>query len=227
MKQTKQTNQRTPQGLEETDEPSDFQEIDGLPASVWSDVDKLIIDFKVSEDRNYDLPLFNLARGLRRIELDLYARFSLVITAKITERWKEYNKRTLIADHDYHLELLDKLSLVRVPSGISPLLTALSKAKRMSAPRKVANFPSRFQWLVNLCLELQETAGEKPFYLDGRAAAKLLGIPHRTLASWLRVLCSSKLAILREVFKGRQSLPIQISAAHSTLNVPAASHAHA
>ena len=115
----------------------------------------------------------------------------------------ESNKANLIPNHDYHLELLDKLSLVRVPKGVSPLSTAFDSAKGMTPPGEVASFPLQFQWLVNLCRELQREAGGKPFYLDGRSAAEKVGIPHSTAASWLRALCSPRLGVLQEVFKGR------------------------
>jgi hypothetical protein len=46
----------------------------------------------------------------------------------------------------------------------------------------------RFITLVKLCIVLHEIAGEKPFPLDGRSAAKVTGIPHRTVALLLRML---------------------------------------
>jgi hypothetical protein len=104
-----------------------------------------------------------------------------------------------------------------VPAGISPLAQAVARARKARPPAKLQSFPIEFQWLTNVCRELQRDAGEKTFYLDGRSVATRLGIPHRTVASWLKVLCSPQLGILQLIRKGRRG---QASEYRYVANVP-------
>ena len=53
-----------------------------------------------------------------------------------------------------------------------------------------------------LCRQLQIEAGTNPFFLDGRSAAKVLGQPHETVASWLRAL--RRLEVIALDKKGRR-----------------------
>src|SRR5262249_51277041 len=115
-------------------------------------------------------------------------------------RWKEENKAYLLAGHDYLADLLDKLSLVRKPAG-AVLAEALACAKPASAVTQTLGLSGEMQLLARWCRELQRRAGGQPFFLDGRWAARLLGVPHETIASWLRALCG-RLSVLQLVKRG-------------------------
>ena len=68
--------------------------------------------------------------------------------------------------------------------------------------RKKTNIlPRNVKLLACLCRELQRQAGITPFFLDGRSAAKVLGRPHETVASWLRALC--RVGVITLKAKGR------------------------
>jgi hypothetical protein len=56
--------------------------------------------------------------------------------------------------------------------------------------------------LAGLCRELQERAGNKPFFLIGRVAANLIGRAPTTVAWWLRAFRT--LRILQLVEQGTQ-----------------------
>jgi hypothetical protein len=129
-----------------------------------------------------------LAHEVRSMEEELKVRFSHEIIVEGIRRWKELNYSYLDSDHDYFTEFLDKLSLVHFPKGRA-LLNALELAKKRVPPKQARHCSPDVQLLACLCGVLQEQAGDKPFFLDGRSAAKALGKPHETVASWLRALC--------------------------------------
>ena len=54
-----------------------------------------------------------LAHKVRTIEEELNRRFSINVCSQILDRWKEQNRDQLERGHDYLVEFLDKLSLVR------------------------------------------------------------------------------------------------------------------
>ena len=72
----------------------------------------------------------------------------------------------------------------------------------ISPPKQTELLSAEFQLLANLCWVLQSQAGNTLFFLDGRSAATALGIPHRTVASWLHALC--RLGVIILVSQGRR-----------------------
>jgi hypothetical protein len=83
------------------------------------------------------------------------------------------------------------------------LVKAFEVAKHLPPPKQTLRLSRGVQQLASLCRELQRQAGPKPLFLDGRSAAKLLGKPHRTVASWLRALGDPRLRVIELVNKGR------------------------
>src|SRR5262249_21670849 len=118
-------------------------------------------------------PLFMLAHTVRSIEEELNVRFSIDATAEVVKRWKASNHGQLEENHDYLAEFLDKLSLVRFPRG-QALLRALEIARTVVPPKQTALLSPDVQLLASLCRVLQQQAGKKLFFLDGRSAAKAL-----------------------------------------------------
>src|SRR5262249_50510234 len=193
---------QVPEESDETDESDEEnvirekKEVDELDSTQWEGIDEAIGQCEVQRDKDVNRPLFKLAHAVRSMEEELKVRFSIEITAEIVHRWQEQNHSYLDHLHDYLAEFLDKLSLVRFPRGRT-LLRAVEIARYIQPPKKTKQLSSDFQLLANLCGVLQQQAGEKAFFLDGRSAAKALGRPHETVASWLRAL--QRLQIIKRV----------------------------
>jgi hypothetical protein len=161
-------------------------------------IDEVILKCGVS-DGDVNRPLFLLAHEVRSIEEELNRRFSLDANAQVVRRWEAQNHDQLEDGHDYLAEFLDKLSLVRYPKGRA-LARAVEIARGLVPPRQTTLLSSDVQLLASLCKVLQQKAGDKPFFLDGRSAAKALGKPHETVASWLRGL--HHLGVIRRESRG-------------------------
>jgi len=84
-------------------------------------------------------------------------------------------------------------------------MNAFDAAKKQSPPNRAKGLSLDFQHLASLCRDLQRRAGMEPFFLDGRAAAKVLGQPYETVASWLRGLRHIKIITLAEQGKRRRA----------------------
>jgi hypothetical protein len=177
-----------------------FAVIGGLSSTQSEELATIISKCPLGKDRNSNAPLFDLAREIRGMESRLQLRFTTKLTAEIVRRWKEVNNAHLLPGHDYHAELLDKLSFVRKPAG-AVLAEALACARHKPPLTQTLGFSEELQLLARLCRELQRRAGNNPFFLDGRWAARLLGVPHTSVASWLRALCG-RLGVLQLVSRG-------------------------
>ena len=177
-----------------------FAVIGGLSSTQSEELATIISKCPLGKDRNSNAPLFDLAREIRGMESRLQLRFTTKLTAEIVRRWKEVNNAHLLPGRDYHAELLDKLSFVRKPAG-AVLAEALACARHKPPLTQTLGFSEELQLLARLCRELQRRARNKPFFLDGRWAARLLGVPHTSIASWLRAL-SGRLGVLQLVSKG-------------------------
>jgi hypothetical protein len=194
----------------EIEEIEESQETEGLEAKeevttlgpkLSVVIDEAISECRVSSYRDINRPLFMSAHKLRSIEEELNVHFSVDVIAETVHRWEQQNHDHLESDHDYLTEFLDKLSLVRLPRGRA-LLRAVEVARNVVPPKQTLRLSSDVQLLASLCGVLQQQAGKKPFFLDGRSAAKALGRPHETVASWLRAL--RQLGVIRLISKGRR-----------------------
>jgi hypothetical protein len=185
---------------EGTKELEEREEIDSLGPKLFCRINDAISECRVSGG-DINRPLFMLAHKVRSIEEELNVRFSINATVEIVKRWQASNQDHLENDHDYPAEFLDKLWLVRFPKGRA-LATAVEIARNIAPPKQTELLSADVQLLAKLCCVLQDQAGNKPFFFDGRSAAKALGIPHRTVASWLRALCW--LGVIIPVSQGRR-----------------------
>jgi hypothetical protein len=182
-KETKKTEET--REAEERSELRERQEV-GLGLELSFKIDEAIPECRVSSG-DTNRPLFMLAHKVRSIEEELNVRFSTDATAEIVKRWQASNQDQLEKNHDYLAEFLGKLELVRFPRGRA-VANALELARTIVPPKQTELLSPGFQLLAKLCCILQQQAGKKPFFLDGRSAAKVLGIPHRTVAIWLLAL---------------------------------------
>jgi DNA-binding transcriptional ArsR family regulator len=186
---------------EETKELEEREEVNKLSPELWFRIYGAISECDVSDNRNINRPLFMLAHKVRSVEEELNGRFPIDVTADIVKRWQASNQDKLENDHDYLAEFLCKLDLVRFPQGRA-LTNAVEVARNIPPPKQTELLSAEFQLLGKLCCVLQDQAGNKPFFLDGRSAATALGISHRTVAIWLHALRRLGLIIL--VSQGRR-----------------------
>jgi len=186
---------------EETEELQESHGTDNLDPRLWAIINPAISECRVGPDKGFNRPLFMLAHKVRGLELTLKRQFSVAAASAIVRRWQSDNQSHLDLDRDYLAEFLDKLSLVRFPRGRA-LFDAYEAAKKQSAPKQTTDLSSDVQLLACLCRELQRRAGTKPFFLAGRPAARVLGKPHETVASWLRAL--QRAGVIWLVDKGRR-----------------------
>jgi hypothetical protein len=184
----------------ETSQSASRQRIDKLNPDLFKRIDGAICDHRVLSYGDFDRPLFMLSNKVRSLEEELNLHFPVATAAEIVRRWKASNQDQLETDYDYLTDFLCKLDLVRFPRG-RVLANALERAKNITPPKQTELLSYEVQLLAKLCCILQQDAGTKPFFLDGRSAAKELGKPHRTVASWLHALCRVGVIVL--VSKGR------------------------
>ena len=188
---------------QESEELEEKEELARLGPKLSMAIDEAISRCRVSDNGGVNRPLFMLAHTLRSTEEELNVHFSMDVIAETLRRWKRQNDDYLEDDHDYLAEFLDKLSLVRFPEG-----RALAKAVEISnglvPPKQTMLLSPDAQLLASLCSVLQRWAGKKPFFLDGRSAAKALGKRHETVASWLRAL--RHLGVIRLISKGHRGV---------------------
>jgi hypothetical protein len=88
--------------------------------------------------------------------------------------------------------------------GQRPIDQAFRKALKRKLPARVQKLYKDdpiMHRLALLCAQLQEEAGEEPFYLTCRNAGRLLGIRHEPANDRLRLLMTHK--VLKLVEKGR------------------------
>ena|SRR6266480_4451806 len=187
------------QETEELEEKKEKEELARLSPKLSMAIDEAISECGVSDNRDINRPLFMLALTLRSIEEELNAHFSMDVIAETFHRWQGQSNDYLDDNHDYLAEFLDKLSLVRFPRGRA-LARAVEIARNIVPPKQTTCLSTDVQLLASLCRVLQQQAGKKPFFLDGRSAAKALGKPHETVASWLRAL--RRLDVIKRISKG-------------------------
>jgi hypothetical protein len=145
--------------------------------------------------------VFRLARGLRGIvgpsDLD---------PAELRPIVREWHRRALPHITTKHFEeswidFLRGWPRVKAPLGVSYMADVLERAKRADPVSEAGEYEAeRLQLLACLCRELQHDAGDGPFYLSNREAARLLDVPTMTANRWLFLLVAD--GVLSVVAKG-------------------------
>ena len=76
---------------------------------------------------------------------------------------------------------------------------AIKRAKRAALPKCAKQYQNAaVQLLVKLCRELQQRAGEGPFYLSARIAGDAIGVPKSNAGRFLAMLLADKVLALTE-----------------------------
>lgn len=82
---------------------------------------------------------------------------------------------------------------VRFPADARPVAMCFAEAVKAPTPKCAEHYEHpKIRLLVALCRELQRAAGDAPFFLACRTAAKLLEYNHVDVAAWLRGLRRDK-----------------------------------
>ena len=75
----------------------------------------------------------------------------------------------------------------------------LERARHAEPPPEAMRYEQgKVRLLVSMCRELQQDAGDSPFYLGCRTAGRLLDVDHTTAWRWLFLLQSDGLLTLVE-----------------------------
>jgi hypothetical protein len=101
------------------------------------------------------------------------------------------------------IDFLKAWSKIRHKIGDQPIQQAFRRAVESDLPLvALQQYPDnqRIQFLVALCRELQEDAGDQPFFLACRTVASLFDVAPMTASRWLFLLESDE--IIETVIKG-------------------------
>ena len=133
--------------------------------------------------------IFEFARRLKSIPE--YSSSDLAALKCLVQKWHEAALPFIATKpfSDTWLDFAECWPKVKFASGKEPIRMAYETAISGDLPEVAKQYEEiELQRLVALCRELQRSSREKPFYLSGRIAANLLGVPHQQAARWLRLL---------------------------------------
>jgi hypothetical protein len=126
------------------------------------------------------LKAFEITTGSKLKSADLESAFSLW--------WNKAKSSSLLpadADFDeYRFDFEDRFGKVKTPHGANPLDEAIRRADTKPLPPQADRYHSpKIKKLVAVCYHLQILAGDDPFFLSVRDAARILGTKNLHLAN--------------------------------------------
>jgi hypothetical protein len=126
------------------------------------------------------LKAFEATTGNKLKSADQAGAFSLWWNTANSSSWLPAD-----ADFDeYRLDFEDKFPKVKTPHGANPLAEAIRRADASPAPPQAARYASpKIKRLVAVCYQLRILAGDSPFFLGVRDAARILGTKDRNRAN--------------------------------------------
>lgn len=111
-------------------------------------------------------------------------------------RWHERALPTIGTEYfdDTLYDFLRGMENARLPLCDNALEIVLERAERAGTPPEAEQFENpQVRRLAALCKELQRFAGDKPFFLSRRTAARLLDKPLASVDRWMSILEFTKL----------------------------------
>jgi hypothetical protein len=124
-------------------------------------------------------PVFKFARAVKAFELSVDKRLPKDERPAAFNVWWSMAKSTLPPDTDREECLflfMDAYDKAKHPLGSNVIQIALARVKSNLPPPAALRYESRnLKTLVHLCYELQVLAGDSPFFLSARDAARAIG----------------------------------------------------
>ena len=153
--------------------------------------------------------MMKIARRLLDMARELGRDLTAPEVRRLIERWFALTPPQFLTHtvNDYHEELLIAIGNAKVPLSLTPVQAAFEKAKSNPWPPWVQELPSEELRLVAaICVELQNFAGEKPFFLSSYDPdlSRAIGRTQRTAYAKLAALMGTQR--LRLVRRGNQDL---------------------
>lgn len=165
----------------------------------------------LSDKSNGD-PVFKYARAVKAFEMTRDARLSKKELSDAFRVWWDMAQSSLPtgADYDeYRLTFMEAYEKAKTPLGANVIETALARVASSPTPPEASRYDSaKIKRLVHLCRELQTLAGDNPFFLSVRDAARAIDCPrHETAAVFLKGLVRDGILTLVSLGKagGRQA----------------------
>jgi hypothetical protein len=139
------------------------------------------------QDKRTDNRLFIFSRALKAFEITHDRRLAEQELQVAFSLWWSAAKPLLPADADfdeYRFDFEDTFAKTRVALGANPLDEAIRRADTKPLPPQADRYTStKIKRLIAVCCHLQILAGDSPFFLGVRDAARILGIKNLYRAS--------------------------------------------
>jgi hypothetical protein len=172
----------------ESDRVSDATEAKDVVPTISAHISTLDEAVRISlKEATRGKSLFALGRTLKAFEITTRRRLSPEDFASALSLWWTTAPPKLRADADFdecRFELKRAFARARTPYGSNPLETAIERADTTPLPAQASRYKShKLKRLLAVLSHLQELAGNAPFFLSTRDAAKVLGIKSPMRAS--------------------------------------------
>ena len=154
-----------------------------------------------------DKTLFNFARALKAFEGTTKSRLKKADQDSAFSLFWNTAKSRLPRDDSYdewRFQFLQAFAKAKSPLGANHIQAALKLAQQEPPPPQCSRYASspKIQLLIAVCFHLQKMAGDGPFFLSIRSAAKIIGTTSLLQASnYLNGLVAD--TILTEVTHGK------------------------
>jgi hypothetical protein len=167
------------------------------------EVEKAIIETLPQEVGTRNRQIFEFARALK--SLPQYADADPRQLRDLVKLWhkKAMPKIRTKEFEETWIDFLKAWPRIKFVKGEEPMAKIFEKAISLEPPKiAVENYPDhdKLKILVSLCRELQQAAGNDPFYLSVRTAGRLLNVTPMTANRWLFLLLSD--GVLKLISKG-------------------------
>ncbi len=136
-------------------------------------------------DKSNGDPVFKFARAVKAFELFVDRRLPKKELPAAFNIWWSAAQTTLPPDTDRDecmFLFMDAYDKAKTPLGSNVIQNALDRVKSSPPPPEANRYESpKLKTLVHLCYELQKLAGDSPFFLSVRDAARAIGLSAKSL----------------------------------------------
>ncbi len=136
-------------------------------------------------DKSNGDPVFKFARAVKAFELTVDTRLPKEELPGAFNVWWSMAESTLPPDtnrDECMFLFMDAYDKAKTPLGSNVIQNALDKVKSSSPPPEANRYESpKLKTLVHLCYELQRLAGDSPFFLSVRDAARAVGLSAKSV----------------------------------------------